>query len=341
MVHKRTSRELLEQVGSSQRDLIHPALLEFALQTEQDLSVDEDQRTRVFMEMMMQQIQDEPVDKKVPFVRTLFSLISRTKDFLDKIRLTPIGISNATQFIQAQIKTENHVEPEELRSDLLYRINFFIEDKIDDVAVFIAKATAEMIMDGDVVLTYGWSHLIYKALKQAAAQGKTFRVIVVDSRPSFNSRRLVERLSGIDVRYVLISGLSYVMPEATKVLIEPCGILSNNAAHTPIGTSMIAMVAHECGVPVIFVCPSYRFGSDVRIDALSKNEIVSPELIPQTPISSTEPTYEYLALTYDVTPGQYVDVVICELGNIPVNSISTNIKYIQDQYTMFSRPKPK
>ena len=290
---------------------------------------------------MSQQIQDEPVDEKVSFVRTIFSLISRTMDFLGRIRLTPIGISNAARFIQEQIKTENHVEPEELRSDLLYRINFFIEDKIDDVAVFIAKATAEMILDGDVVLTYGWSHLIYKALKLAAAQGKKFRVIVVDSRPSFNSRRLVERLSGIDVRYVLISGLSYVMPEATKVFIEPCGILSNNAAHTPIGTSMIAMVAHECGVPVIFVCPSYRFGSDVRIDALSKNEIVSPELIPQAPKSGTNATYEYLALTYDVTPGQYVDVVICELGNIPVNSISTNIKYIQDQYTMFSRPKPK
>ena len=43
---------------------------------------------------------------------------------------------------------------------------------------------------------------------------------------------------------------------------------------------------------------------------------------------------------YDVTPGMYVDVVICELGNIPVNSISTNIKYIQEYYAMFCKPAP-
>ena len=131
------------------------------------------------------------------------------------------------------------------------------------------------------------------------------------------------------------------MPEVKKVLIEPCGILSNNAAQTPAGTAMIAMVASDCNVPVFFVCGSYRFVSDVRIDALSKNEIVGKEFIGKGPNGDARTDMEYLALAYDVTPGQYVDLVICELGNIPLNSISTNIKFIQESYTMFSRTKAK
>ena len=104
---------------------------------------------------------------------------------------------------------------------------------------------------------------------------------------------------------------------------------------------MISLVASDCNVPVFFVCGSYRFVSDVRIDALSKNEIISSEFIKPVPDDTIQTDQEYLSLAYDVTPGQYVDLVICELGNIPLNSISTNIKYIQESYTMFSQSKTK
>jgi translation initiation factor eIF-2B subunit delta len=128
-----------------------------------------------------------------------------------------------------------------------------------------------------------------------------------------------------------MSGLSYVMPEVKKVLIEPCGILSNNAALTPIGTAMIAMVAHEFGVPVIMPCPSYRFVEKVSIDGLARNEILSKNFV----IQRTEATgvkADYLALAYDVTPGQYIDIVMCEVGNLPVNSISAMMTVIQESY---------
>jgi hypothetical protein len=48
---------------------------------------------------------------------------------------------------------------------------------------------------------------------------------------------------------------------------------------------------------------------------------------------------EYQALNYDVTPGEYVNVVICELGKVPINSISMNIKFIQANQTDGSKSK--
>ena len=340
VVEKLTSQKLLERLPPSERARVHPALLEFALSTATDLSIDEDERTRRFLTMVMQLIKDEPVNEREVFEQTIFALLKRTLAFLSLIRVIPIGIENATRFIRVQNEPSRTMKPEERREQLLGAISHFIDDKIDDVFKFIADAAAGTISDGDVVMTYGWSSIICRALRRAMKQGKKFRVVVVDARPNFDSRRLIEEIRPLDVTYVLISGLSYVMPEVKKVLIEPYGILSNNTAVTPIGTSMVSMVAHEFRVPVIFVCGSYRFGTDVRIDSLTKNEVLSPDLVEPAPKAGIKPDQDYFALTCDVTPGEYVDMVISELGNIPVNSIATKIQYIQESYRMCAKPAP-
>ena len=340
VVEKPTSQKLLEKLPPSERARVHPALMEFALSTAADLSIDEDERTRRFLTMVMHLIKDEPVKEREPFQQTIFALLKRTLAFLSLIRVIPIGIENATEFIRIQNKPSRSMKPEEHREHLLAAIAHFIDEKIDDVFKFIADAAAGTISDGDVVMTYGWSEIICRALRRAMKQGKKFRVVVVDSRPNFDSRRLIEELKPLDVTYVLISGLSYVMPEVKKVLIEPYGILSNNTAVTPIGTSMVSMVAHEFRVPVIFVCGSYRFANDVRIDSLTKNEVISPDLVVPAPKAGINPDKDYFALTYDVTPGEYVDMVISELGDIPVNSIATKIQYIQESYSMCAKPPP-
>lgn len=357
-VHKWSSRELLAKMGI-EANLVHPALLEFAVQLSQDVSLDEDEKTRRFLQMMAAQIKDEPyptgseTKRDGLFSLRIKSMIKRTMKLLSIVRLTPIGIDNAKVFLKCQLPQNASMtreltsdDSEDLKGRMLYAIDHFIEEKIDEVAAFIASTTSEMILDGDVILTYGFSPVICKAIKMAQAKGTNFRVIVVDSRPNFDSKRMIELMFAdqtgeLDVRYVLMSGISYVMPEVKKVLIEPCGILANNAAVTQAGTAMISMVAHEYGVPVIFACPSYRFVSDVRIDALSKNEILAPEIMKEVPKKDVKPDPEYLALAYDVTPGQYVDIVISELGNLPVNSISTNIKFIKESYKMFARPEKK
>jgi translation initiation factor eIF-2B subunit delta len=299
--------------------------------------------------MVSAQIRDAPLDRE-PLARVVHALIARTMDFLysAKNRVTPIGIGQAVRILKRRNSEPSAPAkgPEEERKDLLNGIARFIEEKVDNVCDFLKRTVSETIVDDDVILTYGWSPVICEALKSAHARGVCFRLIVVDSRPNFDARRLVESVPELDVSYVLITGVSYVMPEVKKVLIEPCGILSNNAAQTPIGTAMISMMAHESGVPVIFVCPSYRFVSKVSIDALSKNEFLAPEFLSPVPKADIPAEPRYLALTYDVTPGQYVDIVMCELGNIPVNSISTNIKFIQDSYTLFGeaadrKPSPK
>jgi translation initiation factor eIF-2B subunit delta len=341
VVRRLSSREFLDGLKKpSDRDAIHPALLEFQMQDATDFSIDEDERTRRFMRMMMQQVRDEPLGDDPSQKGWFLPLIMRTMEFLyssDK-RMTPIGVGNAVRFLKEQTPDQDRRfigqsrEVEERRKAyLLAAIQHFIEDRIDEVSDFLSRSLSQSILEDDVILTYGWSSIICNALKIAQKKPVRFRVIIVDSRPNFDTRQLVDRIPELDVRYTLMSGLSYVMPEVKKVLIEPCGILSNNAALTPIGTAMIAMVAHHSGVPVIMPCPSYRFVNKVSIDGLARNEILAPEFLKSRP-KAEDVKADYLALVYDVTPGQYVDIVKCEVGDLPVNSISAMMKVIQDRY---------
>ena len=73
-IHKWTSKELLERRPSDQAR-IHPALLEFALRTAQDLSLDEDERTRIFLRMMQRQIRDEPCGDRDSFIEGASGII--------------------------------------------------------------------------------------------------------------------------------------------------------------------------------------------------------------------------------------------------------------------------
>jgi translation initiation factor eIF-2B subunit delta len=53
----------------------------------------------------------------------------------------------------------------------------------------------------------------------------------VDSNPKFEGRTLLERLNaaGIACTYLLLTGLSYVVKDATKFLMGAHGLLSNGA----------------------------------------------------------------------------------------------------------------
>lgn len=60
------------------------------------------------------------------------------------------------------------------------------------------------------------NHILYEAFEK----GRKFRVIVVDSRPRLEGRETLRRLvqRGISCTYVLISAVSYILPEARTCL---------------------------------------------------------------------------------------------------------------------------
>ena len=70
----------------------------------------------------------------------------------------------------------------EAKSMLLTKVQAFFEERIIFAAENIAKYVISTLRDGDVVLTFGSSPLVRKILL-AAADVKSFRLVVIDARP--------------------------------------------------------------------------------------------------------------------------------------------------------------
>lgn len=96
------------------------------------------------------------------------------------------------------------------------------------------------------------------------------------------------------------------------------------------GTALVAMLAHERGVPVLVCCETYKFTERVLLDAICYNELGDPDdlVTPDGPIGDWRdvPRLKLLNLMYDVTPTKYITMVVTEAGVIPPTSVPVIIR---------------
>jgi translation initiation factor eIF-2B subunit delta len=191
---------------------------------------------------------------------------------------------------------------------------------------------------------------------------------VVDSKPLFEGKQLARKLAnaGLTVRYYLITGASHAIKDATKVFLGAHAMMSNGRLYSRVGTALVSMLAHSHSLPVIVLCQSVKFTEKVALDSIVSNEMAPAdellseaerrELLPlrsrlPPPKTDEKPFSEdghadttdvlkwieeavnlhHLQVLYDVTPAQYINMVITEYGSLPPSSVpvvhrlSTNI----------------
>uniref|UniRef100_A0A452GYC9 Translation initiation factor eIF2B subunit delta n=1 Tax=Gopherus agassizii TaxID=38772 RepID=A0A452GYC9_9SAUR len=209
-------------------------------------------------------------------------------------------------------------------------IDGYVREKIQLAAEAISKYAFEKISDGDVILVYGCSSLVSRTLCDAHANGRAFRVIVVDSRPRLEGRDTLRRLvrKGIRCTYVMITAISYMLPEVSKVLLGAHALLANGSVMSRVGTSQIALVSKAYNVPVLVCCETYKFCERVQTDSFVSNELDDPDdlILPGKGGAhlrgwKENSSLRLLNLVYDVTPPELVDLVITDLGMIPCTSV--------------------
>ena len=79
------------------------------------------------------------------------------------------------------------------------RPSFFRQDILDFInariviadQLIVGTAVAKVV-DGDVILTFAYSHVVGEVLLEAAKQRKEFRVVVVDARPESEGRQMLQ-----------------------------------------------------------------------------------------------------------------------------------------------------
>ncbi|KAL1606316.1 hypothetical protein SLS60_003718 [Paraconiothyrium brasiliense] len=166
---------------------------------------------------------------------------------------------------------------------------------------------------------------------------------------------------GINVRYYLITGASHAVKDASKVFLGAHAMMSNGRLYTRVGTALVSMLARSHSLPVIVLCESVKFTEKVALDSIVGNEVAPADeilseaerasLLPLEPhLPTTHPSknknddkpatedaksgpldvlkwvegsenLHHLQVLYDVTPAEYINMVITEYGSLPPSSV--------------------
>eukprot|EP00069_Balaena_mysticetus_P008060 bmy_01084T0 len=321
----------LTQFMSIPSSVIHPAMVRLGLQYSQGLVSGSNARCIALLRALQQVIQDYTTPPNEELSR---DLVNKLKPYFSTKREEEVMSMRNEQGMHLGDRAGNMFGTprgatlwsawsrvkEVAKSELRAAIDRYVEEKIGLAAQAISRFAYKKISNGDVILVYGCSSLVSRILQEAWAEGRRFRVVVVDSRPRLEGKHTLRSLvrAGVPASYLLIPAASYVLPEVSKVLLGAHALLANGSVMSRVGTAQLALVARAHNVPVLVCCETYKFCERVQTDAFVSNELGERVALADWQNHSS---LRLLNLVYDVTPPELVDLVITELGMIPCSSV--------------------
>ena len=185
----------------------------------------------------------------------------------------------------------------------------------------IARIGARRIQDGDTILTHCNSSATLGTIIEAHRQGKRIKVYATESRPWRQGILTVNALAdaGVDVTLIIDSAVRAVMKKVDKVFVGADTITSQGALINKVGTSQLALAAHEARVQLYVCAETYKFspmtlfGDTVTIEERDVSEVVRP--------GEVRDSVKIFNPVFDSTPAAYIDAIITELGMMSPGSV--------------------
>lgn len=323
---------------------VHPVILALGVQFAAYKICGANARTIATLQAFRKVIEDYHTPPNQALSRHLLTHLSPQIQFLVNSRPMGVGMGNAIRFLKHQIVTLNPDMPEEdAKEELSSKLDGFIRERITAAGQVIAQNGADNIRDGDVIMTFARSSVVQNVILTAHKRGVKFEVVCVDSRPRYEGRNLLRTLAdaGVTCYYAQLNaagGSSPTVRDVTKVFLGAHALLSNGALYSRVGTASIAMAAKDRNIPVIVCCEVYKFTDRVQLDSIVVNELASPDEMINISVKQRsgdasqdragalakwkdESHLKLLNLMYDVTPPEFITMVLTEVGSVPVSSV--------------------
>jgi ribose 1,5-bisphosphate isomerase len=225
---------------------------------------------------------------------------------------------NAIRWIITQAQSIKTEKVETLSQNVVANANQFLKD-LEDSKEHIAEIGANRIHDNSVVFTHCHSSTVTRLLAKAKADGKNIKVICTETRPAYQGRITANELVGlgIETTFIVDSAARSFMGNVDIVIVGADAITSEGNVVNKIGSSSIAVLAHEARVPFYVVSELLKFdpetlnGECEKIEQRSPKEVwkeAPPKLIVRNP-------------AFDVTSNRYIHGLICEEGIIAPQTI--------------------
>jgi ribose 1,5-bisphosphate isomerase len=264
----------------------------------------------------------QKVKNKTEFLKKLLE----AKEILFLSRETEPLMRNSVRWIINQVENSTAESVKELAKTVYLSSQHFL-NSLKETKEKIAEIGARRINDKSTILTHCHSSSVTHLLKKAKQYGKSFEIICTETRPAFQGKITAKELLNLNVKTTLIvdSAARFFMNKVDYVIIGADAITSEGNIINKIGTSMIALAAHEARTPLYVVSellkfdPATMYGDYEKIEERNPGEIwrnPPKKLIIRNP-------------AFDVTRRNYIHGIICEVGIVSPHSI---IEVILRQY---------
>ena len=248
---------------------------------------------------------------------------------LRSARPTAVSLPNAVNYVLYGGRTafESGSPIEDIRQATVDSANEFMLQSLAAVRI-IGEIGARRIKNGDTIITHCNSEAAISIMKTAFDLGKGIKVYCDETRPRFQGHKTAATLAahGIDTTLIIDSACRLFMDKADKVIVGCDAISANGALVNKVGTSQVALLAHESRVNFMVAAETYKIdfktltGELIEIEERDPNEIASKEWMAQNP------KVKFANPAFDVTPPQFVDFYVTEKGLIPPGGILSIMK---------------
>jgi len=231
-------------------------------------------------------------------------------------RPTAVSLPNAVHFVMSGL--ERAATLKEARAGIINRAEQFIQTSRHAVEN-IAQFGARHIRDGDTLLTHCNSEAALGCIIEAHRSGKEIEVFATEVRPRNQGLITIRALNdaGIKTSFIVDSAVRTFINDIDLVIVGADAVTVNGAVVNKIGTSQVAHTAHEARVNVLVAAETYKFaprtifGELIQIEERAAHEVLADE------ISRTLPHVTVRNPAFDVTPAEYIDLIVTEAGVIP------------------------
>lgn len=259
-------------------------------------------------------------NSKAKDIESFVNELTDAARILLQTRPTAVSLPNGIRYVMHRVNAARNRAGsiEEIRAIATRAAEEFVENAKTAVQR-IGEIGARRIRDGDVLLTHCNSSAAIEIMKTAWKEGRKFKVLVTETRPRFQGHITARELAkaGIPVTLILDDAVRYFMQLVDKVIVGADAITANGALVNKIGTSMVALAAHEARVRVFVAAETYKFSPETMIGELVTIEERDPSEMISDEQRRRIGSIKVLNPSFDVTPAEYIDLIITERGIIP------------------------
>ncbi len=251
--------------------------------------------------------------------------MDKAAGILIETRPTAVSLPNAVRSVIRALDEFESVEA--AKKAVLSRATEFIQ-RSEHAVERIAEIGARHISDGDILLTHCNSEAALGCILEAHRQGKEIEVYATEVRPRGQGLITIRTLNeaGIPTNYIVDSAVRHFINEVDMVFVGADAIAVNGAVVNKIGTAQIALAAHEARTNFIVAAETYKFAPRTILGELIEIEERDPAEVLPREVAEELPYVRVRNPAFDVTPADYIDLIVTEQGAIPPELAFTVIR---------------